>query len=179
MAAAADRNSMKGKSKSVSTGRPRARAPVDSASPPARKEASLGPLSAYLGYALRRAQLLVYEDFFQTFADLGLRPAQFGVLVVIDQNPGLKQTEASAALNIQTPNFVALVDELENRGLAQRLPAKNDRRSHALHLTKAGEALLKRVLVRHAEHEERITAKLGKDGREQLKELLDKLVATE
>ncbi len=110
---------------------------------------------------------------------MGLRPAQFGVLVVINENPGLKQTEASAALGIQTPNFVALVDELEDRGLAQRLPAQNDRRSHALHLTKAGEAMLKRVMTRHAEHEARVAAKLGKGGREQLMQLLEKLIAAQ
>jgi len=140
-----------------------------------RKETRLGPLSDYLGYALRRAQLAVFEDFFETYADLNLRPTQFGLLIVIDQNPGLKQAEASAALGIQTPNFVALVDELERRGLAQRLPAVNDRRSHALYLTKAGEALLKRVQVRQAEHEARLAARLGKTGRAQLLNLLAKL----
>jgi DNA-binding MarR family transcriptional regulator len=156
----------------------RGRVPASPASRAKRRPATLGPLSAYLGYALRRAQLVVFDDFFHTFADMDLRPAQFGLLVVINQNPGLKQTDASAALGIQTPNFVALVDELERRGLAQRMPAENDRRSHALHLTKAGEAMLKRVIVRQAEHEERMTAKIGKAGREQLFALLDKL-ATE
>lgn len=159
--------------------RSRARTQTGPAAKSKRRSATLGPLSEFLGYALRRAQLVVFDDFFQTFADLGLRPAQFGLLVVINQNPGLKQTDASAALGIQTPNFVALVDELERRGLAQRLPTQNDRRSHALHLTKAGEALLKRVMVRQAEHEERMTARIGKAGREQLMMLLDKLAPRE
>lgn len=142
-----------------------------------RRPAKLGPLSAFLGYALRRAQLAVFDDFFATVADLELRPAQFGLLVVINQNPGLKQTDASAALGIQTPNFVGLVDELEQRGLAQRMPAANDRRSHALHLTKAGEALLEKVMAKQAEHEARMTARIGKPGREQLLALLDRLAS--
>jgi DNA-binding MarR family transcriptional regulator len=136
-------------------------------------------LGSFLGYALRRAQLVAFDDFIHTFTDLGLRPTQFGVLIVIDQNPGMKQAEVSAALGIQTPNFVALVDELEERGLAQRLPAQNDRRSHALHLTKAGEALLKRVLSRASEMEERLAARLGKGGKEQLLALLDQLCAAD
>jgi DNA-binding MarR family transcriptional regulator len=160
------------------TTKPRAKTAASGASA-RRRPASLGPLSAFLGYALRRAQLAVFDDFFQTVADLGLRPAQFGLLVVINQNPGLKQTDASAALGIQTPNFVGLVDELEQRGLAQRQPAANDRRSHALYLTKAGEILLKRVMARQAEHEDRMTARIGKAGREQLLELLDKLATEE
>jgi DNA-binding MarR family transcriptional regulator len=165
------------KESAVAGAKPRGRAPASAAPRIKRRPATLGPLSAYLGYALRRAQLVVFDDFFHTFADMDLRPAQFGLLVVINQNPGLKQTDASAALGIQTPNFVALVDELERRGLAQRMPAENDRRSHALHLTKAGEAMLKRVIARQAEHEERMTAKIGKAGREQLLALLDKLAA--
>lgn len=159
--------------------KPRAKTAAGSGTAPRRRPASLGPLSAFLGYALRRAQLAVFDDFFQTVADLGLRPAQFGLLVVINQNPGLKQTDASAALGIQTPNFVGLVDELEQRGLAQRQPAANDRRSHALYLTKAGEVLLKRVMARQAEHEDRMTARIGKAGRDQLLELLDKLATEE
>lgn len=140
-----------------------------------RKHATLGPLAAYVGYALRRAQLAVFDDFFHTFEDVGLRPAEFGLMVVIDHNPGLKQAEASAILGIRTPNFVALVDGLERRGLAQRRKVENDRRSHALYLTPAGEALLKTVTARQAEHEARMTARLGKGGREQLLMLLDKL----
>lgn len=160
----------------ASTSKPRGKTAVDGTAA-RRRPASLSPLSAFLGYALRRAQLAVFDDFFQTVADLDLRPAQFGLLVVINQNPGLKQTDASAALGIQTPNFVGLVDELEQRGLAQRQPAANDRRSHALYLTKSGEALLKRVMARQVEHEDRMTARIGKAGREQLLELLNKLAA--
>ncbi|HMN44345.1 MAG TPA: MarR family transcriptional regulator [Povalibacter sp.] len=158
-----------------SSARPRAKAASVATPKTRQRAAALGPLSHFIGYALRRAQLVVFDDFFHTFADLDLRPAQFGLLIVISQNPGLKQADASAALGIQTPNFVALVDALERRGIVQRLPTENDRRSYALHLTRAGEALLKRVLVRQAEHEERMTARIGKAGREQLLALLDKL----
>lgn len=154
-----------------------ARSRTRGASSARRRPAKLGPLSDFLGYALRRAQLAVFDDFFATVADLDLRPAQFGLLVVINQNPGLKQTDASAALGIQTPNFVGLVDELEQRGLAQRMAAANDRRSHALHLTKAGEALLEKVMAKQAEHEARMTARIGQSGREQLLVLLDQLAS--
>jgi DNA-binding MarR family transcriptional regulator len=172
---------MKDRARDSSTvaGKPRAKTAAAVTPKARRRAAALGPLSHYIGYALRRAQLVVFDDFFHTFADMDLRPTQFGLLVVISQNPGLKQADASAALGIQTPNFVALVDALERRGIVERLPTQNDRRSHALHLTKAGETLLKRVLLRQAEHEERMTARIGKAGREQLLALLDKLAKTE
>ena len=66
-----------------------------------RKKAAaidIGPLDNAVGYLLRRAQLAIFDDFIRTFADLGLRPATFSVLVLIDRNPGLNQSEISAAL---------------------------------------------------------------------------------
>ena len=77
-------------------------------------------LRGYLGYALRRAQMLAYADFIAALAELNLSPGQFGVLTVIDANPGLRQSEVSSALGIQKTNFVALLNEFERRGLAVR-----------------------------------------------------------
>ena len=116
-----------------------------------------------MGYLLRRAQLAVFQDFIQSFAELDLRPAQFSALVAIRDNPGRKQSEIAAALAIKRANFVALMDELERRGLAIRRKADGDRRSHALHLTEAGGATLARAERVLAEHEARLSAQLGGD----------------
>ena len=92
-----------------------------------------------VGYALRRAQLAVFDEVIANFAELDLRPAQYSVLVLLGHSPGLKQSEVASALGIQRANFVVLFDGLEHRGLARRSPAPNDRRSYALYLTEAGE----------------------------------------
>ena len=68
-----------------------------------------------IGYALRRAQVAVYQDFARTYAKFDIRPVQYGVLIVIERNPGQKQTAVGAALAIKRANFVALCDELEKR----------------------------------------------------------------
>jgi DNA-binding MarR family transcriptional regulator len=135
----------------------------------------IGPLAGLIGYALRRAQLAVFEDAIRSFGKLGLRPAQYSVLAVIAHNPGLKQSQVAAALGIQRANFVALIDELEHRGLARRTPAANDRRSHALHLTDAGQRLLRRANAVVTILEGRIDARLGPGGRSQLLDLLNRL----
>jgi len=135
----------------------------------------LGPLPGLIGYALRRAQLAVFHDFIRTLAAVDIRPAQFSVLLVIEANPGLKQSEVSAALGIQRTNFVALLDELERRGLARREPAAGDRRSHALHLTDDGEALLRRMKALQERHERRLVERLGEAGRRQLLALLARI----
>jgi DNA-binding MarR family transcriptional regulator len=138
-------------------------------------EIELGPLSSFVGYALRRAQVAVFEDFYETLSELGLRPAQFSVLMVIHQNAGSKQSEVARGLGIQTPNFVAIIDALEERGLVERAQDSRDRRSYSLHLTTKGKSLLNDARARQAEHERRMVAKLGERGRDQLLALLAKL----
>jgi DNA-binding MarR family transcriptional regulator len=108
------------------------------------------------GYALRRAQLAVFADAINTLASLNLRLAQFSVLLVIARNPGRKQSEIAEALGIQRPNFVALMDGLNRRGLARRMPLVSDRRSYAVVLTESGEALLAEAQEALAEHEQRV-----------------------
>jgi DNA-binding MarR family transcriptional regulator len=130
-----------------------------------------------VGYALRRAQLAVFDEVIEAFAELNLRPAQYSVLVLLEHAPGLKQTEVAGALGIQRANFVVLFDGLERRGLARRDPMPNDRRSYALYLTAAGEEVLARATKLEAELETRYDARLGPGGRAQLLALLGRLFA--
>lgn len=128
----------------------------------------LGPLPNLIGYALRRAQVAVYQDFARTYAEFDIRPAQYAALTVIDCNPGQKQTAVGAALGIKRANFVSLCDDLERRGLVVRRSVPNDRRSYALHLSPKGEALLKQLHEANAVHEGRFAAVLGDENRDTL-----------
>lgn len=140
-----------------------------------RAQVDMGTMRGYLGYLLRRAQMLAYADFIAELAALNLSPGQFGVLTVIDANPGLRQSEVSAALGIQKTNFVAVLNEFEQRGLAERCSAAGDRRSYALYLTAPGKALLRKARAAQARHEARLVERLGEQGRVQLLTLLEKL----
>src|SRR5579872_5449203 len=148
---------------------------------PARKEAEdipieLGELSELLGYTLKRAQLKIFEDFLRCMAPLQLTPAQFSVLLLLDRNPGRNQTEIASTLGILRPNFVAMLDGLENRDLCARIRSVNDRRSHQLVLTDKGKAVLARAkkLVA-AKHETRLNELLGADNRAALVGMLAKI----
>jgi DNA-binding MarR family transcriptional regulator len=136
------------------------------------KPVDLDVLDRVVGYLLRRAQVAVFQDFFATFSKVHIRPAQFSVLVVIDRNPGLKQTQIADALGIKRTNFVSLVDELERRGLAERRASERDRRSSALYLTEEGRALVKKLRRMVEVHDRRVTAKIGPEGHKQLLALL-------
>ena len=122
-----------------------------------------GPLDERLGYILRRAQLAIFEDFIATCSSFDIRPGQYSILTVIERNPGLSQTKVADALGIKKPNFVAMVDDFEARGLVRREPPPNDRRSYALYLTNSGKTLVKKLHKAAGEHETRIIARVGSE----------------
>jgi len=139
----------------------------------------LGELSELLGYSLKRAQLKVFEDFLRCVAPLQLTPAQFSVLLLLDNNPGRNQTEIANTLGILRPNFVAMLDALESRDLCARMRSANDRRSHILVMTDKGRAVLARAKKLVAsKHEARLIEVLGPANHTALLEMLSK-IATE
>ncbi len=127
-------------------------------------ELDLGPLPVLIGYALRRAQMAVFQDFHETFKETGIRTAQFSVMHVLHGNPGVRQSQVSQALGIQRANFVPLFDELERKGLAERRAVAGDRRAKGLFLTEQGSALMERLAAMQAGHERRLVARLGGAG---------------
>jgi DNA-binding MarR family transcriptional regulator len=120
----------------------------------------LGLLPDLLGYHLRKAQLAVFQDFARTVGEGELTPGQFGVLVVIERNPGLSQTRLGQTLGIDRSTLVAVIDRLETRGLVERADAPHDRRSYALHVSPAGRALLQHLVARVRAHEDHIVGDL-------------------
>lgn len=154
-------------------GAPESRAPkrgVDSGEP-----VRLAHLDQVLGYVLRRAQVAVFNDFRRSFAEFDIRPTQYAVLSILADHPGLKQGEVSKTLGIKRTNFVAVLDELERRGLARREAMAGDRRSRALHLTDAGAALTAKLRTLNDAHEERLARLLPEGRAEELIGLLRRL----
>jgi DNA-binding MarR family transcriptional regulator len=135
------------------------------------------PLAGFVGYKLRMAQLAVFKHFQRSFEEVDIRPAQYSVLSLIERNPGLKQSQISAALGIKRTNMVAMIDVLESRGLARRDPGEFDRRSHSLHLTERGQKLMSRLHEIRKDHEANIVSLMTADERAQLLDLLDRVVS--
>lgn len=151
------------------------------AAPPAIATASVGAidvgsLGQHLGYALKRAQLRVFDDFVDAVSPLKLSPAQFSVLVLLDANPGRNQSEIAATLGILGPNMVKLLDALETRGLCKRTRSADDRRSHVLALTDNGRATLaKAARLVSAKHEKKLATLLTQAERTHLMEVLHRI----
>ena len=128
---------------------------------PVPTKLDLADLDDMLGYHLRRAQVAVFADFMATVASCKLKPAEFSILLLIDANPGRKQSDIAAVLGIKRPNFVVVLSRLLTRGLVAQQQAEGDRRSSALFLTERGLGLLERARTMLGAHEARVTERIG------------------
>ncbi len=128
----------------------------------------LSYLEGTIGYTIRRAQLAVFQDIYRAFGVHAVTTAQFSVLAVVADNPGVNQSELAAALGVDPPRMVPLIDAVEQRGLAVRVPSIADRRHRQIHLTRAGRRLLAELKRRFAEHQQRVIDALGAAGAKSL-----------
>jgi DNA-binding MarR family transcriptional regulator len=112
-------------------------------------------------------------------AELDLTGPQIGVLRAIADEPGASQQALAQRLDILPSRVVALVDDLEQRGLVRRERHPSDRRSHALRMTETGARLREQLRVIGNEHNERLLADLTDDERATLTRLLAKVAATQ
>ena len=77
----------------------------------------------------------------------GLTEATWRPLAYVGRlGEGVRQRELAAALGIEGPSLVRLLDSLERRGLIVRREHKGDRRVRGIYLTPPGRELQRRVL---------------------------------
>jgi DNA-binding MarR family transcriptional regulator len=152
-------------------------APAAANGAPANGTVQLGLLPSLLGYQLRLTQRAIFDDFGDTMGELEVSPGLFGMLVIIEANPGLKQTELAHAAQLDRSSLVPALDKLEARGLVARRASEEDRRVNGLWLTVDGTALLKTLKQRVAKHEQRLARNLSATERSQLVELLQRIRA--
>lgn len=140
--------------------------------PNAPSNMELDILDDIVGYRLRRAQVVVYQDYVRTVGTLDIRPSQFAAMTIIGANPGLSQTTLASTMGIDRSGAVILIDALEGKGLASRIPSPNDRRTYAIMLTEAGQKTLAELKRLVSEHELRVTGQLSDAERTLLRDLL-------
>lgn len=116
-------------------------------------------------------------DFADRLRDVDLSPAQAGLLRAVRAAPGRTQSALADQLGMVPSTLVAMLDELERRGMLERRRHETDRRRHALHLSTAGEELFERLAVVARAHEQAWMEALAPAEQATLAALLQKLVA--
>jgi DNA-binding MarR family transcriptional regulator len=103
------------------------------------------PLANLPGYVLRRASSAALAGLNRRLSALSLRHVDASLLMLLNGQPGITQSEAGRVLDIQRANMVPIVSRLEARGLIDR--QRVDGRSQGLYLSADGEALHTQVLT--------------------------------
>ncbi|PTT62184.1 MarR family winged helix-turn-helix transcriptional regulator [Arthrobacter sp. HMWF013] len=78
----------------------------------------------------------------RALADFNLKERSYSVLILSDSGLEPTQRELADFLSLDPSQIVALVDELEKRGLVVRAPGKQDRRAKTVTATAEGSKLL-------------------------------------
>src|SRR6202034_4949910 len=78
------------------------------------------------------------SQFAERLRVLDLTPPDAGILRLLRAAAGLSQQELAAKLQIHPSRLVAILDNLEKRGLVERRQNPEDRRLYSLYLTKDG-----------------------------------------
>jgi len=81
-----------------------------------KSDVDYGLLPGLVGYQLRMAQIALFRDFAQGPGGEDVTPGLFGVLVIIEANPDLKQSELARATHLDRSTVVTVIDNLERRG---------------------------------------------------------------
>jgi DNA-binding MarR family transcriptional regulator len=136
---------------------------MSAAAPQRTREAlSFGPLTDAIGFHLRLAQEASFRAFAQRVGDPDLKPRRFSVLALIGENPGITQTVLSRCSGRDKSTLTPTIRDLETRGLVERRPVPDDRRSFNLHLTDAGTALLTELQLHAQRHDQALDRIVGK-----------------
>jgi DNA-binding MarR family transcriptional regulator len=115
------------------------------------------------------------SQFAERLAVLGLTPPDAGILRLLRIAAGLSQQELAAKLQIHPSRLVAILDNLEKRGLVERRANPDDRRLYSLYLTKDGGGVLGRIGKVAREHQDALLSALSREERDELATLLLKI----
>jgi DNA-binding MarR family transcriptional regulator len=129
----------------------------------------------HLGFLLSQVGIFASQRFSEAIAEAGIHPPLFRVLNVVDAAEGESQHAIGEAIQVPASRMVAIIDELEQRGLIERRPHPGDRRVRALFLTAKGRKVLEQGRKIAAAHEQKLIEGLTEKEHQELIALLRKL----
>jgi DNA-binding MarR family transcriptional regulator len=136
-------------------------------------------LAGSIGFLISKLGMTSAHAFAETLSPLGIDPRHFGILRIIAMSEGPSQQRLGEALAVPPSRMVALIDDVEERGLVERRRNPTDRRAHAIHLTAKGRKLYDRAVEKASAFEDELCAGLSEAERAQLLDLLRRLAVSQ
>lgn len=141
-------------------------------------ELDTAPMLTFI--TLTRAQALLDDHVRATASDADLTAATRDLLFTLHRSgtpDGLTPGELAALLAVSPASVTGSLDRLETRGLLRRAPDPQDRRAQRIYLTDDGRDLVRTHLPHHLRREEDLLSPLSATERQQLEQLLRRLIA--
>jgi DNA-binding MarR family transcriptional regulator len=138
-----------------------------------RPDVDIWPMGI-VGRISRLARLLDRE-LKEFFAGYGLERWEFDVLATLRRSGAPYELTAGALIRAAMVTSGAItnrIDRLAGRGLVERVPDQEDRRSVRVRLTDQGRTLIDEIMAAHVANEVRLLATLAPEERNQLAGLL-------
>ena len=134
-------------------------------------------IAALPSWSIIRASLVAAPRLAATLAPLGLTPTQFGVLVQLDNEPGLTQSALARRCLMSPQSMGELLPALETRGLVVRHARPGRGHPTPVHLTDAGREALTRATPAVEDADRAGSLGLDADERSTLTALLSRVTA--
>jgi DNA-binding MarR family transcriptional regulator len=151
------------------------RSGAESSNPRNNGPVRFGPLPGYLGYQIRQAQTAIFRDLAASTAALNVTPGEYGLLSLVDANPGISQIDLAQVYRFDKSTLSLAVTRLHKRGLVRRTRSTQDGRFRGLWLTAAGSRLLGSVRA-HVEAQEKAMDRVLRAGeRRQMLDMLQRI----
>lgn len=136
-----------------------------------------GPdVSSRLGYLLKHAQALMAELYAEALAPYGVDARELGVLMLLAGHEPASQQHAARRLGVDRTTMVAVLDDLQAKGLVSRRPDADDRRRNVVELTATGEEVLVAAASASNDAERALLAPLEPHSAQHLRDALHRVV---
>ena len=135
----------------------------------------IGEIRDIVGFHIRLAHGATYRHFTETFSDLDLTQKQVSVLWLVDDHPGISQTDLAQRMRMDRATTMAIVNRLEAKKYLRRGKSPSDGRKQTLNLTDHGRKAL--VVAKDAimAHERWLKSRFSEKEVETLIELLTRI----
>jgi MarR family transcriptional regulator, lower aerobic nicotinate degradation pathway regulator len=127
-------------------------------------------------WLLNQFAIVANRSVAEALTGIDARRYHYSLLAALDEMGASSQADVSRATSIDRSDMVATINELVDRGFVARTPDPADRRRNVIILSGAGRRQLRKLDRLLGKVQEGLLAPLSPDEREQLVDLLTRLV---
>jgi DNA-binding MarR family transcriptional regulator len=127
------------------------------------QELSWGILDGSVGPRVRLLRNVLSARSITVSGPYELPTGSLTILALIAANPGSSQAALADRAGLNKSALVGILDQLENRGLAERVRSQTDRRRHQLTVTPDGERMIETLFSAVDREEAALREELGED----------------